>query len=387
MVSMATKRDYYEILGVSRDASAETVKRAYKKLAHKYHPDRNPDDEEAVERFKEAAEAFEVLNDAEKRSIYDRFGHAGLSGAGSRAGGGFTDMDDIMDAFGDLFEGFGFFGGGRARGRGARSRRGDHLRTSITIDLLDAASGCTRELELTRHARCSTCGGSGARPGSQPQRCDYCRGMGRVVQSQGFFRVQSTCPACHGEGVVIRDRCPDCEGSGMEIETVNLEVQVPPGVDNGMQLCLRGEGEPGQRGGPRGDLYVDIQVREHPLFEREGRHLRCHVPVTFPQAALGAELEIPTLEGRHEFTVPPGTQPGEVFRLRGYGMPDPHGGRRGELFVQIQVEVPKKLTRRQEDLLRELAEVEHAHVSPHRKSFFEKLKDYFAPQEEESYKA
>lgn len=379
---MAAKRDYYEVLGVSRDASPEAIKKAYKKQALNNHPDRNPGDDGAVERFKEAAEAFEVLNDPEKRALYDRFGHAGVSGAGGARGSSFTDLDDIFDAFSDVFEGFGFFGGGRRRR--PRARRGPSLRTSVTIDLLEAASGCAREIEIQRPTRCSTCGGSGAKPGTQPQTCDYCRGAGRIVQSQGFFRVQTTCPACHGDGNIVREKCRDCRGTGRETETVRLEVKVPAGVDNGMQLCLRGEGEPGQLGGPRGDLYVDIRVKEHSLFQREGDHLTCHVPLTFTQAALGAEMEIPTLEGPHELTVPPGTQPGEVFRLRGLGMPDPHGRRRGDLFVQVQVEVPKKLTDRQEELLRELAEVEHAHVSPHRKSFFEKLRDYFAPHDEES---
>lgn len=378
---MAAKRDYYEVLGVSRDASPEAIKKAYKKLALANHPDRNPGDDQAVERFKEAAEAFEILSDPQKRTLYDRFGHAGVSGAGR--GPAFTDLDDIFEAFGDMFEGFGFFGGGGRRRR-PRARKGASLRTSVTVDLLEAASGCSRQIEVQRHTQCAACTGTGAKPGTQPQSCDYCRGAGRIVQSQGFFRVQVTCPACHGDGRVIREKCEACGGTGLDTETVRLEVKIPPGVDNGMQLCLRGEGEPGTLSGPRGDLYVDLRVKEHPLFQRDGNHLTCHVPLTFTQAALGAELEIPTLEGRHALTMPPGTQPGEVFRLRGLGMPDPHGRRRGDLFVQVQVEVPKKLTPRQEELLRELAEEEHAHVSPHRKSFFEKLKEYFAPNDEES---
>jgi len=376
MVSMASKRDYYEVLDVPRDASDDSIRKAYKKLALANHPDRNPGDEEAVVRFKEAAEAFEVLGDREKRARYDRYGHAGVSGNG---GASFHDVGDIFEAFGDLFEGFGFFGG-RSQSRGG-SRRGEHLQTAVTIDLLEAASGCSRKIEIRRHELCGTCHGSGARPGSAPETCDYCAGHGRVVQSQGFFRVQTTCPACGGRGTVIREKCSDCGGSGRIRETAHLEVHVPGGVDTGMQLCLRGEGEPGTDGGPRGDLYVDITVREHPLFRRDGRNLSCVVPITFTQAALGTELEIPVLEGRHTLTIPPGTQPGEVFRLPRFGMPDPHGGRRGELLLQVQVEVPQELSDQQESLLRQLAELEHTHVSPHRKSFLEKLKDYFTPEE------
>lgn len=378
MALMASKRDYYEVLGVSRDAGPEEIKRAYKKLALKHHPDRNTGDPEAAERFKESAEAFQVLSDPDKRARYDRFGHEGLAGAG--AGPAFTDIEDIFEAFGDLFGG-GFFGR-TSRRRGGGVQRGDSLRTAIQIDLLEAAGGTTREVEIERHEICSTCDGSGARPGTQPATCDYCGGHGRVVQSQGFFRVQATCPACRGSGTVVRDRCPDCRGSGRERKTARLTVTIPAGVDSGMQLRVRGEGEPGIRGGPRGDLYVDIYVKEHPLFQRDGINLTCRVPVGYTQAALGTALEIPTLNGRHELDVPPGTQPGEVFRLRGLGMPDPHGGRRGDLFVEVQVEVPRKLSSRQEELLRELAELEDADVSPHRKSFFEKVKEYFAPAED-----
>ncbi len=373
---MASKRDYYEVLDVPRDAPVEQIKKAYKKLALANHPDRNPGDEEAVVRFKEAAEAFDVLNDPQKRSRYDRFGHAGVSGNG----GGFNDVGDIFEHFGDLFESFGLFGG-RAP-RGSRARRGDSLRTSVTIELLEAASGCARELTVEREQLCPTCHGSGAKPGTTPQTCDYCGGHGQVVQSQGFFRVQTTCPACRGEGRVVRDKCADCRGTGRTLETVKLDVKIPAGVDTGMQLCLRGEGEPGTNGGPRGDLYVDIRVKEHSLFHRDGKNLTCQIPITYTQAALGAVLEIPILEGRHELTIHAGTQPGETFKLRRYGMPDPHGGSRGDLFVEVQVEVPKKLGARHEELLREMAELERSDVSPHQKSFFEKLKNYFAPHDE-----
>lgn len=381
MVSMASKRDYYEVLGVQKDASPDQIKKAYKKLAIANHPDKNPGDEAAVARFKEAAEAFEVLNDPDKRARYDRFGFAGVSGNGG--GPQFRDVSDIFDAFGDLFDGFGMFGDGGRRG-GPRMHRGSHLRSSITIDLLEAANGCTRTLEVTRRETCETCKGSGAKPGTKPQTCDYCGGRGRVVHAQGFFRVQTTCPACQGSGQVVREKCTDCGGSGTQMHKTKLEVKVPPGVDNGMQLCLRGEGEAGPMGGPAGDLYVDLQVRPHPFFERHEKNLSCRVPVAFSQAALGTEIEIPLLDGRRRLTIPPGTQPGEMLRLGGLGMPDPHGGRRGDLFVEVQVEVPKHPSAGQKRLLRELAELENVEVTPHRKSFFDKLKDYFAPATEEA---
>ena len=379
MATMASKRDYYEVLGVARDATAEQIKKAYKKLALANHPDRNPGDAEAVERFKEVSEAFEVLSDAQTRARYDRYGHAGV--AGGAGGATFHDVGDFMDIFSEMFGGGSFFGGGtRTR---TRARRGASLRTSLTIDLLEAATGCARELEIERSETCKTCGGSGAKPGTKADTCDYCAGRGQIVQSQGIFRIQTTCPACHGTGSVIRQKCGDCAGTGRSTETVRLQVKVPPGVDNGMQLALRGEGEAGQHGGPRGDLYVDIVVREHALFQRDGRDLICRVPITFSQAALGADLEIPILTGgKHELHVPAGTQPGEVFRVRGSGMPDPHSGRRGDLFVHAQVEVPRRLNARQEELIRELAETEQADVSPHRKSFIDKLKEFFGAEEE-----
>ena len=375
MVSMASKRDYYEVLGVLQNAASEDIKKAYKKLALANHPDRNPGDEQAIDRFKEASEAFEVLSDREKRSRYDRYGHAGVSG--SNGGPGFRDVADIFESFGDLFGGF----SGRSRTQ-SRVRHGDNLQTSVTIDLPEAATGCQRDVKFARHEHCSVCNGSGAEPGSEPENCDYCGGAGQVVQSQGFFRIQKTCPACRGEGAVIRNQCVECHGSGLQSDQVTLDIKIPAGVDNGMQLCLRGEGEPGSRGGPRGDLYVNLHVKEHPLFHRDGSDLICRVPITYTQATLGVELEVPVLEGRHTLTIPQGTQPEDVFRLHGFGMADPQRGLRGDLLVQVQIEVPSKLTGRQEELLRELAELEQIHVSPHRKSFFEKLKDYFAPHDD-----
>ncbi len=380
--SMASKRDYYEVLGVSRESAPEDIKKSYKKLALANHPDRNPGDESAVDRFKEAAEAFEVLSNPDKRSRYDRFGHKGVSGSNGRSG--FNDVSDIFDMFGDLFEGFG--GGRSSRRRGRRGSRGEHLQSSLTIGLIEAAKGCTRDIELQRREVCGTCSGSGAKAGSSPIQCDYCGGHGQVVQSQGFFRIQTTCPACRGAGTVVRDKCEDCGGAGRTAKSVKLEVKVPAGVDNGMQLCLRGEGESGLQGGGRGDLYVNIIVEEHPLFKRDGDNLICQVPITYTQAVLGTELEIPVLEGRHQHTIPAGTQAGEVFRIRGGGMPDPHTGRTGDLLVQMHLEVPKKVTETQEELLRQLAEMEHTDVSPHRTSFLEKLKDWFGRDDEDDEK-
>jgi len=378
---MSTKLDYYEVLNVARDATPEQVKRAYKKVALANHPDRNPGDDEAVERFKSASDAYGVLSDPDKRSRYDRYGHAGLSGFGGGSGGGsgFHDASDIFEAFGDIFEGFGFGGGGGGSRRATnRPRQGASLKTSVKIDLHEAASGCKRSIDLKRQEHCKTCDGSGAKPGSSPDTCEYCGGHGKVVQSQGFFRVQTTCPSCQGQGQVIRDKCDSCRGSGRTVEKSTLEITIPPGIDEGMQLCLRGEGEPGTSGGPRGDLYVNVHVKMHQFFDRDEKNLHCRFPITYSQAALGADIEIPTLSGLHNLTIPAGTQPGENFRMRGMGMPDVHGGREGDLIVEVQLEVPTKLNEQQEQMLRELAELEQKHVSPHRKSFFDNLKEYFS---------
>ena len=378
MVTMASERDYYEVLGVSRSASAVEIKKAYRKLALANHPDRNPGDDSAVERFKEASAAFEVLSNPEKKARYDRYGHAGLGGGGG--GAGFGDVGDIFDAFGDLFEGFGF-SGGRSRGRGG-AQRGASLKTSITIDLEEAAAGCTKELTIHRRELCDTCHGSGAKPGSNPETCSTCGGRGQVIQSQGFFRLQTTCPHCRGAGTIIRDKCEDCHGEGRVEQESKLSVQIPAGVDTGMQLRLQGEGEPGTDGAPRGDLFVEIEVRKHPLFERRGLHLMYEVPITYTQAALGAEIEIPLLEGRHTLQIPPGTQPGEVIRLRGLRMPHPERRQKGDLHVQVKVTVPRKPGEEETRLLRELARVEKANVSAEQKSFFEKVKEYFAGQDD-----
>ncbi len=379
---MATQRCYYEVLGVVRTASPEELKRAYKKLAIKHHPDRNPNDDEATNAFKEAAEAYEILNDAQKRARYDQFGHAGVKGAAGGGGGGFHDVNDIFGAFGDLFEQFG--GASRSGRRSSGGSRGESLQTKIRIDLTDAFNGCKRELQISRHESCDTCQGSGCKPGTSPKKCATCGGQGQVIQSQGFFRFQTTCPACRGRGTVVKDSCQACNGQGRLMKEVVREITIPAGIDSGMQMCLRGEGEAGVNGGQRGDLFVDVDVKKHPLFQREGQDLMYRLPITFAQAALGAEIEIPTLKGPETLKIKPGTQPGEVNRLRGFGMPDPRGGnsKTGDLLVEIQVEVPRRLSPEQEDLLRKLANTDHKDVMPHSTSFFEKVKNFFSTQEE-----
>jgi molecular chaperone DnaJ len=374
MATMSEKRDYYEVLGVDRSASEKDIADAYRKLALRYHPDRNPGDEEAVAKFKEAAEAFEVLNHKEKRSIYDRYGHAGLEGGG--AAPHFRDVSDIFEAFGDIF-GEGLFGDLFGRSRRRRVRKGADIRCEVTLDLEEAAQNTVKEIVFDRHQACTTCGGSGAKPGSHPEQCQYCGGSGRVVQSAGFFSMQSTCPSCHGAGTVIRNPCSACRGSGYVPHRVRREVTIPAGVDNDTRLRLTGEGEPSPNGGPPGDCYVLIRVREHPFFHRDGRHLVCQVPIGYAQAALGATIEVPTLDGREELDISRGTQSGDVFKLPGRGMPTPRSRGRGDLVVQVYVEVPKRLSAEHENVLRQLAEIENENVSPERKSFFQKLRDYF----------
>ena len=380
------QRDYYEVLGVARDASDADIKKGYRKLAIKYHPDRNQGDEEAVKKFKEASEAFDVLSNSEKRQRYNQYGHAGVQGAAGRGGGaGFGDVNDIFSAFGDIFEGFGFGGSGGGGRRGGRSgaKRGASLETTVVLDLPEAATGCKRELEIRRREPCQNCSGSGSAPGSEPVTCTTCGGQGQVIQAQGFFRVQTTCPNCRGEGKMVKNPCIDCEGSGRKMETSTLEINIPAGVDNGMQMPIRGEGEAGIKGGPRGDLHVNFQVKEHPLFQREDQDLMCLFPISYAQAALGAEIEVPTLNGKEKLTIAGGTQPGTEFRLRGQGLADPNGRRGvGDLIVEIQLEVPRKVSGRHEELLRELAELDQANVMPHHKSFFDHVKNFFGGDDE-----
>lgn len=375
---MVDQRDYYEVLGVGRKASPAEITAAYRKLAIRFHPDKNPGDAEAASRFKEAARAFEVLSDDDLRGRYDRFGHAGVEG-GRRHD--FNDISDVFEAFGDLFGG-GIFGeafGGRQRG--TRARKGRDVFCQVNLALVEAARGATKTVEFDRHETCGECDGSGARKGTKPQACDYCGGRGQVIQSAGVFRLQTTCPACRGAGSVVRDRCPACGGEGVTQEHVARKVSIPAGVDRDVRVRLAGEGEPGGNGGPPGDCYCVIEIEEHPFLKRDGRDLHCEVPVSFTQAALGATVEVPTLDGPRPLEIARGTQPGDVIRVRGLGMPEVRGRGIGDLHVHVQVEVPRKLSRRGEELLRELAAEEHAEVSPKRTSFLSRLADYFQGRE------
>lgn len=380
---MATKIDYYEVLGVERSASQGEISKAYRKLAIKYHPDSNPGDEDAVIRFKAAAEAYEVLSDSDKRVRYDQYGHAGVDGNQRSS---FHDVEDIMEAFGDIFGGGVFsdiFGRGGGRGGRRRVRKGADIQVRVTLDLEEAATGVQREIQVDRRVACGPCGGSGAKPGSQPEPCNRCGGLGQVVQQAGILRVQTTCPSCGGQGTIISDPCPECRGNGFTTRRVNMDVSIPAGVDDGMRVRLAGEGQPSPDGGPPGDCYCHISIRKHRIFEREGDHLILKMPITYTQAVLGSEIEVPTLNGPATLTVPPGSGSSEVFKMRGKGMPDPHGRGHGDLYVQTYIEVPKKLDPKQEELLRELAEYEHTNVSPHRKSFLESIRDYLFSSHDE----
>jgi molecular chaperone DnaJ len=368
----AKKRDYYEVLGVRRDVDEEEIKRAYRRLAMQFHPDRNVGDREAEEKFKEAAEAYEVLHDSAKRQRYDRYGHAGLEGMNVPH---FNDAQSVFDLFGDLF---GDIFGQRARGGPAPGR---DLQVAIDLELHEAARGTTKSITIGREELCAECSGAGARRGTQPAPCRRCQGRGVVIQSQGFFRIQQTCRACGGRGAVITDPCPECNGNGRVMARRSLDVAVPPGVDTGTRIRLSGEGEAGDPGAQRGDLYCLIRVKEHSLFRRDGNHLICQVPITFSQAALGGDVDIPTLDGSVKQHLRRGIQSGEVVRIAGRGMPSLRGGTPGDLLVQVVVETPRNLTKRQQELFRELAELDHKHVSPERRTFLEKVRSLFSPEE------
>lgn len=378
---MAEKRDYYEVLLVERKSTKVEIDRAYRKLAIKYHPDSNRNDTDAVTKFKEASEAYEVLSDTEKRGRYDQFGHAGVNG---QAGGPqFTDFDAFGDLFGDMLGemfGGGGRGGNRRGGGGKRARRGADLRCDLTLTLEEAARGCSKEVSFRRRKACSTCSGSGAAPGTQPVTCSTCGGRGQVIQQAGILRVQTNCPTCGGAGKTIGQPCSACRGSGLESEKASLTVDIPAGVDDGMRVRLTGEGESSPDGGPSGDCYCFITVKPHDLFRRDGKNLILQFPISFSQAALGAELDVPTLDGPAKMRIDPGTQSGEVFRLRGKGVVEPGGTRAGDMLVQMVIEVPKKLSDEQEKLLRQLAELDRDSVLPAHKSFFDKLKTFFDPE-------
>lgn len=371
---MSTKRDYYEVLGVTKNASEDDIKKAYRQAALKHHPDRNPGDKEAETKFKEAAEAYEVLADSEKRARYDQFGHAGLDSAGFGPRG-FQSAEDIFEAFGDIFGDF--FGFGRRGGGGPR--RGASLRAEVELDFVDAAKGCDRTLVLKRHEICGECKGTGAKPGTEPAACQLCGGHGQVLQGGGFFTIRTTCPKCGGSGKYIKDRCRPCGGEGVVREKAEVKVHIPAGIDTNTRIRVAGEGEPSLAGGARGDLFVDVAVRPHPVFEREGTTLFCEVPVSFSQAALGADIEVSTLDEKVSLKLPRATQSGQLFRIRGHGLPDVEGGRKGDLVVRAVIEVPKSLTKQQEDLLREFAKTEKVEVKPRKKSLLDKIKDIFEP--------
>lgn len=371
-----SKRDYYEVLGVARDASDRDIKKAFRRMAMKYHPDRNPDDKQAEESFKEVNEAYEVLSDNQKKAAYDRYGHDAVNGQGGFGGGGADGgFGDIFgDVFGDIFGGG---GGGRRR---SSVQRGADLRYSLDMSLEDAVRGLDTTIKVPTLVSCETCSGSGAKPGTQPTTCGTCGGVGQVRMQQGFFSVQQTCPACHGEGKIVSDPCTDCHGHGRKERTKTLSVKIPAGVDTGDRIRLSGEGEAGTNGGPSGDLYVQVNVLDHPIFDRDGKHLYCEVPISFVDAALGGELEVPTLDGRVKLKVPAETQTGKLFRLRNKGITPVRGGSTGDLLVRAVVETPVKLSSRQKELLKEFQQEmdqgKDKH-SPKKSGFFDSVKKFF----------
>lgn len=370
---MSGKAEYYEVLGVQRGASEEELKKAYRQLALKHHPDRNPGDKQAEEKFKEISEAYQVLSDPEKRSRYDRFGHAAF-GDGNPFKGGFEFSAGFEDIFGDIFGEF--FGAGTARRRG-RAQRGEDFRYDLEIGFEEAVFGGEKKIKVPRHGSCDVCHGSGCKPGTSPRPCSACHGKGQVNFQQGFFNVSRTCGQCRGQGTIISDPCASCGGAGRVRKLHTLSIKIPAGVDAGTRLKLRGEGETGVVGGPPGDLYVDIRVKPHPLFSREGQDIVCGVPVSFVQAALGAEIDVPTLEGKVKMKIPPGTQSGKILRLKGKGVTEVEGYRRGDQLIQIIVETPTHLTARQKEILREFAALGEEEANPLAKGFFEKVKQIF----------
>lgn len=373
----AAKRDYYEILGLAKNASAAEIKSAYRRLAMRYHPDRvaDADKADAEHRFKEATEAYEVLSDEQKRARYDQFGHQGV--AGQTHDYSHMDMGDIFSAFEEMFSGMGFGGFGGRRGGGRT--RGYDLETQVELTLEDVSRGVERTIEFDRQDHCEVCKGSGAKPGSAPTACPTCGGQGRVAQAGfgGMLRMVTTCPSCRGRGQVIKDRCGACDGSGRTMVKRKITVRIPAGVQEGQAVRVAGEGEPGDPGMPPGDLHVHIVVKPHPMFARHGNDLVCQVPIGFTQAALGAAVDVPTLDGKERLEIPAGTQHGEIFKIRGKGLPDIRGVRRGDLVLQVTIEIPKKLTERQRELLNEFASTEDPSHTPQRKSFLDKVKSIF----------
>lgn len=377
MVELQEKRDYYEVLGVDRSVSDAELKKTYRTLAKKYHPDINPGDQEAEAKFKEISEAYGVLCDPQKRQQYDRFGHAGMNG------NGFEGFGNFGFGFDDIFESF--FGGspfGRSTGRQNKGpRRGADLKYTMDIDFNEAAFGTRKEIHISRMQSCSTCDGSGAKAGTSPQTCKHCKGTGQVrqVQSTPFGQMVNmrTCDICRGEGTIITEPCEKCNGNGRIQKSATINIDIPAGIDNGQTISLRGEGESGAKGGPPGDLYVNVRVKQHPIFVREGYNVICEIPITFTQAALGAELEIPTLDGKMKYDIPEGTQTGTVFRLRNKGIKHLRSNSKGDLYVKVNVEIPTKLSGKQKEILHQFAEVSGDDVFVQRKNFFNQVKDLF----------
>lgn len=378
---MADKRDYYEVLGIDKSSSDADIKKAYRKMAKQYHPDVNPGDKTAEAKFKEVSEAYEILSDPQKRARYDQYGHAGTdpNGFGGFEGGGFGGFD--FGGIGDIFESF--FSGSGFGGRSSKSKRGPQkgadLKYAVEIAFEEAAFGVEREININRMENCVTCNGTGAKPGTSASTCKHCNGTGQVQVKQstpfGQFVNVKTCDVCHGEGRIITDPCGSCGGKGKIRKSVKIKVNIPAGIDDGQTISLRGEGEPGTRGGPAGDLYITVRVKAHALFQRQGTDVVCDIPITFVQAALGAEIEVPTLDGKVRYTVPEGTQTATVFRLKGKGIPFIRGGGRGDQYVRVNIEVPKKLNEKQKAILREFSEQLGDDAHEQRKGFFEKMKD------------